>query len=471
MAMPVQRKKRMQLKADEREILIKRIKIDRSENNLLSVTEEWNRDNPHRRIDVTHLRRLSTTIPKISSREEFWETVCENVAAEVAKSGACERYEPPAGGIDYSGYATQALNPDKVPLISPAQLKSLCFDATLEKYNNPDADGSLNSSTKLLKNDFRDHFQSHGIAYGRFSTFVNKEDKAELDSAVGQGVWEPSDTGGPWKTVGDQVRTNTVFQKYFRTKHQTTFSDHRKADDRINPKFDALNDYFLKRSMAAAHKSLLEVLLVCEALYRTVADWLPTMRSCDRTSSRRRLYPIAPEMISSWFSMLTCISGKTGLQREHMDDVETGVAALWGLAKGQYIVVWLWSFEMNLEQEFILEFYEFVMSKKPHGWSDEAFWNLVAGVHLENNGFGSEKRPSPVKIPLEVGHVLLIDFMVVHSGMPFADPNLRGHLYWPKVSGRGGSSASDLTLFPWDSSTHFLYPCWRFLAEHRRQYE
>ena len=123
----------MQLKADEREILIKRIKIDRSENNLLSVTEEWNRDNPHRRIDVTHLRRLSTTIPKISSREEFWETVCENVAAEVAKSGACERYEPPAGGIDYSGYATQALNPDKVPLISPAQLESLCFDATLKK--------------------------------------------------------------------------------------------------------------------------------------------------------------------------------------------------------------------------------------------------------------------------------------------------------------------------------------------------
>ena len=58
------------------------------------------------------------------------------------------------------------------------------------------------------------------------------------------------------------------------------------------------------------------------------------------------------------------------------------------------------------------------MSNKPEGWSDEAFWNLVAAVHLKNMGFADEKRLTPVKIPLEVGKLLLFDFKVLHSGMP-----------------------------------------------------
>ena len=84
---------------------------------------------------------------------------------------------------------------------------------------------------------------------------------------------------------------------------------------------------------------------------------------------------------------------------------------------------------------------------KPAGWSDNAFWNLVASVHLENEGFTSTRRPTPVKIPLRIGDLLLMDFMTVHAGMPFVpgQRSLRGHLYWAQVAGRDGESASDHT--------------------------
>eukprot|EP00291_Cryptomonas_curvata_P014613 CAMPEP_0172155134 /NCGR_PEP_ID=MMETSP1050-20130122/2448_1 /TAXON_ID=233186 /ORGANISM="Cryptomonas curvata, Strain CCAP979/52" /LENGTH=105 /DNA_ID=CAMNT_0012823981 /DNA_START=428 /DNA_END=741 /DNA_ORIENTATION=- len=101
--------------------------------------------------------------------------------------------------------------------------------------------------------------------------------------------------------------------------------------------------------------------------------------------------------------MLKCLTRHTTVQREHVDDRDPGVGALWGLTSGQYVIVWLWTYEMNLELEMISGFYDFVMTKKPRHWSDTAFWNLVAGIHLEEKGFSTTKRPSPVKVPLEIG--------------------------------------------------------------------
>jgi hypothetical protein len=51
---------------------------------------------------------------------------------------------------------------------------------------------------------------------------------------------------------------------------------------------------------------------------------------------------------------------------------------------------------MNMELEMIDKFRDNVMEKKSAGWSDEAFWNLVAFVHLEKSGFATERCPTPV---------------------------------------------------------------------------
>ena len=57
---------------------------------------------------------------------------------------------------------------------------------------------------------------------------------------------------------------------------------------------------------------------------------------------------------------------------------------------------------MNVKLEAIYEFHDFVMTKKPDGWTTEAFWNLVTGIHLQKKGFMKAKLPTPVKISLKV---------------------------------------------------------------------
>ena len=211
-----------------------------------------------------------------------------------------------------------------------------------------------------------------------------------------------------------------------------------------------------------------QVLSVCEGLYRSVDQLLPTLH---RRDSKRKTYMIVPEMDSSWFSLLTNKTRDTKVQREHLDDDKPGVAAVWGLFEGQYIIVWLWSYEMNLELESIHEFYDFVVSKRPADWTEEAFWNLVAGIHLERKGFKCDKRPTPVKIPLKVGDLLLMDMKVIHAGMPFnTRRNLRAHLYWAQVAGRHGVRAQEHTFFLWDSN-HMFYPAWHFISEDRVKFE
>jgi hypothetical protein len=211
-----------------------------------------------------------------------------------------------------------------------------------------------------------------------------------------------------------------------------------------------------------------QVLSVCEGLYRSVDQLLPTLH---RRDSKRKTYMTVPEMDSSFFSLLTNKTSDTRVQREHLDDDHPGVAAVWGLFEGQYIIVWLWSYEMNLELESIHEFYDFVVSKRPEDWTKEAFWNLVAGIHLKRKGFKGDKRPTPVKIPLKVGDLLLMDMKVIHAGMHFTKRrNLRAHLYWAQVAGRHGVRAQEHTFFLWESH-HMFYPAWHFISEDRMKFE
>jgi hypothetical protein len=66
---------------------------------------------------------------------------------------------------------------------------------------------------------------------------------------------------------------------------------------------------------------------------------------------------------------------------------------------------------------------------------------------------------------------MLMDFLVIHAGMPFTNPrNLRGHMYWAQVAGREGDQAYDQTAFVW-ATQHKLFPGWRFICEDRMRFE
>lgn len=472
--------------------MIEKIKLDASDENLRYLSDTWNAEHdPSRQIDITHLIRLKSTIPQFSTSAEFWATVAKQVAEEVKSPDAHSRYTPPDGGLDYDGYQTKALDAERIEWISQADLDAIKFDFR--------EDDKQVHSTKNQRRQFRDHLYKRGMAYGSFSSFINPDEKDILNSRVGSiDKWIPSNEHGIWKTVGDAVQSKD-FKTHYLRQCKATFSDDGKCEDRINPNYSALKDYFVlraKRSMTETAVQVKEalplVLVVCESLYRSVERLLPTE---DRADSRRRKYAVMPDLISDSLSLLTCLSRKTKVQREHMDDHENGVAGLWGLVEGQYVIVWMHSYEMNLELERIAEFYDFIVDMKPTDWSDEEFWNLVCTIHLRNQKFASEMRPRPVKIPLkvliywlsfcspllinlnpplspQVGDLLLMDFLVIHSGMPFVEgsKSLRGHLYWAQVAGRDGEKASDHTTFVW-STMHKLYPGWRFISEERKQFE
>ena len=386
------RKKRVQLNAKEKESMLKRIKTtDGSDESLLSLVDGWNSDHPDRPIELPHLKRLKAIVPEFSEASEFWETIKFKVATELINPDASMKYEPPKDGFDYNGYQTKVLDEQKIPIITKHELDGLCFDFDQDKYTRSGPQGDFADSAKKLNSEFRGHFQSRGIAYAPFSSFVGRDERQRLN-----GSWAPSDQ--IWTTVTDAV-LKTKFKLDFMQKGGLTFSDFGKAEDRINPNYSDLKAYFAKLPAPEVSGALAKVLGVCESLYRSVEKLLSTEV---RVDSRWRQYAVMPELNPKWFSLLTCNSKKTKVQREHMDDYMRGVAALWGLVEGQYVIVWLFSYEMNLEIERITAFYDFVMEKKPLGWTEEAFWNLVTTIHLENQGFASKRRPRPVKIPLKV---------------------------------------------------------------------
>jgi len=381
------RKVRVQLSPEEKSVMIELIKLNPSDQNLVHLKNRWNDANPSRLIDIDHLKRLKVTIPEISDGAQFWSSIELQVNEALESANAGSDYEPPQNGFDYNGRKTQPLDAEKIPFISNPQFKHFCFDFT------------KGVDTDIQKSKFRDHFHQRGMAYGLFGSFIDEGEKRLLDSHVGQrDSWTPSSQEGIWKTVGDAVQSND-FKDHILKQGDATFSDVGKTDDRINPNYRVLKSYFTERGMKTVTDALASLLIVCESLYRSVAGLLPTAA---RSDSRRRPYAIMHELIPVWFSLLTCKSIKTKVQREHMDDHAIGAGALWGLEEDQYVIVWMYSYEMNLELERIAAFYDFIMTKKPPLWSDEAFWNLVSTIHLRKEGFASERRPTPVKIPLKV---------------------------------------------------------------------
>jgi hypothetical protein len=368
----MKKKKRVQMNSEQKRTMIKKIKQNGSDENLKELASEWNAENPDRQIHISHMQRLKDVArSEDESADEFWASVCVNVDQKVKIEGSSVTFEPPTDKKDHTGRVTQVLDAEKVPLITKEQMDPYRFDFEQEKYTKIGP-----GSSKKLRSEFRDHFNSKGMVFAPFRCFIGKDERQNLEGELDECM--PSETDGIWKTVSDVVLTQE-FKKHARVKGKT-FSDEGTTEDRINPKYGVLKTYFGQK---ASHclSALSRVLLVCEVIYRTVATLLPTN---ERKDSRRRTYGIMPELNPESLCLLTAVSKRTRVQREHMDDTFRGVSGLWGLVNGQYVIVWLGSYEMNLELERISIFYKFVISKKPAGWTDAAFWNLVAGVHLEN---------------------------------------------------------------------------------------
>ena len=461
---------RKQLRSAQKEELRRLIAQDGSERQLHKLVSDWNsREAEHScPIDYRYLLRLRATLPK--SPVQLWETVKSEVEATIASPDSYSQYEPRLEGHDYEDLMTKPVDADKVPWASEAQIESIRFD-----FNDPKYAGN----NKAFKADFRKHLQSTGMVFGAFSSFISQDEHARDPDNLSKAC--PSSTNGPWNTVAGAVQEDKTFRARCR-KQGATFAKCNTREDRINPNFDVLKSHYIdidaeklpedeKERRGGIRDAFLQVLCICEAVFRSIASWLPT---CQRKDSHGKKYAIPLELDPSQFSLLSCLSKQTKVQMEHMDDHAPGVSALWGLFPNQYVIVWWYSYEMNRElEELSSDFYDFVMQQpRPRQWSEAAFWNLVAGLCLKVEGFHTWRKPTPVKVPLHVGKLLLMDFLVVHAGMPFVkgEASLRGHMYWAQVAGRSGESASTSTCFLW-STYHKFYPSWRILSQGRRVYE
>ena len=107
-------------------------------------------------------------------------------------------------------------------------------------------------------------------------------------------------------------------------------------------------EYLLKRfeKVRLVNASLIEVLNVGEALYRSMGDLL---MMDGRQDSVRQTYAFNQGMHPSGMSFLSCLAkgGRlvqlpdgTIVQPEHLDEgLHDGCGGLWGLVEGQYVVV------------------------------------------------------------------------------------------------------------------------------------
>ena len=460
--------KRSQLSRSEKEEVAKKIRFDSGREEILQIMTDWNFTH-QKQIDSRQLERIRSQLPKFASPEQFWESVKEKVLSEVTKVGG----DSPTGWEKLEGDSNR-LDATKVPTMTEVQLETISFNFGKERYHRADAQGKYDASEKAFRNDFRNHLDAHGLVYGDFSDFITRDHKSSLDQ--GGDNWAPSCPTGPWPVVVTAICRDGV--QIHKDLGGVISDDKEERDGRINPGIPYLLNRFEKHQDETAMAATKRVLQVGEGLYSSVARSL-MLKIRERADSTRRTVDIEPNMHSSAMSLLSCLGNlkvqrkmvKTLVQLEHLDDDLAGYGGLWGLVNGQYVIVWLNSYEMNRELVAIFDFWDFVMSKKPENWSNEAFWNLVACSHLENTGFTGQRRPTPVKIPLVVGKLLLFDFMVMHAGMPF-EPNtesMRGHIYWAQVSGRAGIEALSRTFWPWQNHTPF-YPGWRFIADTRRQF-
>ena len=467
----------MQFTAVEKTEIRKSLKRGSSQTEMDRVVSEWNEKHPDRKIDSGHVKRLRDQLPAFDNADAFWQSVEMEVSSKTRQVNAKDEWElkdlPEKGSIP-------ALDAGKIPDISEDELKKFNFDFQNEKYNRQDESGSFAGSDKRLRNDFRDFMEKQGMIYGSFGDFLGRVEREKLDT---DGIkWDPSGTSGPWSVAREAICKDG---ETFLGRLGGLVSGPDERDRRINPSLEFLLKYYdgsdsgnkkfktlvQDSDIKELRASLQNILATGEGLFRAVGGLLMT---ADRRDSRRLPLSLQQNLHSSQMSLLSCLPDKlgmrTGLQLEHLDDWAPGASALWGLVKGQYVVVWMYSFDANREVRSITRFREEVMRHKPAEWSDDAFWNLVAYVHLQNTGFEKEGRsPTPVKIHLEVGKLLLFDFMVVHSGMPYVKgaESLRGHMYWAQVADRQGAYAHLNTVYPW---THDFFPCWKLIEETRKRF-
>lgn len=461
--------KRRRLNHEERELFRTKIRHDPSDRNLSSLVSEWNsRVAEHKcEINIGILRRMRDEMPK--SPESIWEEIKSGVGAETSRPNAWEEYQPPVAGYDYEGCKVTPVDAFKIPFATEPQMASIKFDFDNPRYKMNGDVQEKKISNQAFKADFRKHFNRTGMVYGSFKNFISQDERDALGADC-----EPSTTNGPWKTLADVVTGDKKFRQEAK-KSGTAFANFNTHQERINPNYDFLRNFYIveKRGTAGTGvaSALVYVLSVCEAVFRSVSSWLPT---CDRKDSFSRKYAIPQDLIPSYFSLLSCLAIGTTAQIEHMDDHCPGASALWGLVPDQYVIVWLHSYEMNRElEELSSDFYEFVMKQpRPEEWTEEAFWNLVAGLWLKVKGFDSWRKPTPVKIPLKVGELLLMDFLIIHAGMPYVagSASLRGHLYWAQIASREGEKASESTCFLW-ATYQRLYPSWRILSKDRQKFQ
>ena len=467
--------KRRRLNHDQKEHFRTLIREDGSKRNLSSLVSDWNsRVSEHNcPINIRCLKRLQTEMP--NSPESTWEKIKSEVAVEIARPNAWKEYEPRTGGFDYDGCMTTGVDASKIPFAELYQMDSIEFDFDKHKMNASSGDKQKQASNEgdKFKADFRKHFSKKGMMHGSFNNFFSQNQRDADPTCLGEGC-VPSTTNGPWKTLADVVTSDKQFQRKCNVGGAVFGATFDSRQERINPNFDQLREHYIekeKKAETGVAAALLHVLRVCEALFRSVSSWLPT---CERKDSLTKKYAIPQDLTPSYFSLLSCLAPTTTTQIEHMDDHCSGASALWGLVPDQYVIVWWNSYEMNRElEELSSAFYEFVMKQpRPDEWTELAFWNLVAGLCLKAKGFDSWRKPTPVKIPLEVGKLLLMDYMVVHAGMPFVAgrASLRGHLYWAQTAARDGETASGATCPPW-ATYHKLYPSWRILSKDRRQFQ
>jgi len=233
----VKKRKRVQLSADEKQSFVAKLATDSSDENILSLVDGWNAKNKERRIDVHHLRRLRSSLPKFSAAAEFYASVSARVRAELAKPGAKKDYEPRLNGDDHiADRKTKRIDPSKVPDVDEQTLESVRFPFNRAAHTPSDASG-----LKQMRHDFREHFNAKGLVLGRFEDFVNAADRLELDQKHGgtPGAWTPSeDERNPWKIVGDAILTNKRILNA--VKQTAAFSQPEKKEDRINPKHGVL---------------------------------------------------------------------------------------------------------------------------------------------------------------------------------------------------------------------------------------
>ena len=454
------KRQRRQLSSVEKDEIRKKLKTDSKKQEMTKIVQEWNTDHPSKPINIGHVTRLRSELPGIADGDAFWKSVNETVTEKLGEKDAKAMWVP--------------VKPCDLPLLDPRKIpwmehEDITFDFHNSKYSRPDSDdqpSSFKKRDKILRKDFRDFYERTGMVYAPFEGFVGREGRKILhDRDVNN--WKPSTTDGMWKVAGDTICKDG--QKFHR-KLGGVFQAPEKRGGRFNPNMESLMEHYnvhQKDTLSSFEKSLVDILTTCEILYCAVGGLLMT---CERKDTTRQQVSIQLDLHPSQMSFLSHVTSTDKddkkVQMEHMDDSEPGAGALWGLVDGQYGVVVKHSYEMNLELAKIYKFREHVMVHKPRDWTKEAFWNLVANVHLEKMGFADKKRPTPVKIRLEVGKLLFFNFMVVHAGMPYAKVSLRGHMYWAKIAGRCGHSASKGTTMLWNSA-HPFYPGWRLIEAQR----